>query len=58
MAYLDLHAHLRNLEQRGMLRRIARPIDKNTELHPLVRLHGIAADAQTMHEAMFLTKTA
>ena len=38
MAYLDLHAHLRNLEQRGMLRRITRPIDKNTELHPLVRL--------------------
>ena len=58
MAYMDLHDHVRALEDKGLLHRISQPIDKNTELHPLVRLHGIAADAQTMHEAMFLTKTA
>lgn len=38
IAHRDLEAHVRALEQRGFLRRISRPIDKDTELHPLVRL--------------------
>lgn len=38
MAYRDLHDHVRALEDKGLLRRISQPIDKNTELHPLVRL--------------------
>ena len=38
MAYMDLHDHVRALEDKGLLRRISQPIDKNTELHPLVRL--------------------
>lgn len=33
----DLQAHLANLEARGLLTRIAAPIDKDTELHPLAR---------------------
>src|SRR3954453_2261982 len=33
----DFQAHLANLEARGLLVRIERQIDKNTELHPLVR---------------------
>lgn len=33
----DLRAHLAVLEQRGKLVRVTRPIDKDTELHPLVR---------------------
>src|SRR5438477_1664772 len=33
----ELRAHLRELEQRGLLVRVSRPINKDTELHPLVR---------------------
>jgi len=37
MSYFDLHQHLKNLEEHGLLRRIKRVINKDTELHPLVR---------------------
>ncbi|MDE3091058.1 MAG: UbiD family decarboxylase, partial [Chloroflexota bacterium] len=37
MAYPDLHEHLKLLEARGLLRRIQQPINKDTEIHPLVR---------------------
>jgi len=37
MAYTDLHEHLKKLEANGLLRRITRLINKDTELHPLVR---------------------
>ncbi|TPG08445.1 UbiD family decarboxylase [Sphingomonas oligophenolica] len=33
----DLQEHIRRLEERGLLTRIQRPIDKDTELHPLAR---------------------
>ena len=36
-AYPDLHEHSPRLEERGLLRRIDRPIDKDSEMHPLVR---------------------
>src|ERR1035437_7577841 len=36
-SYPDLHEHLAALEQRGLLRRIDRPIDKDAEMHPLMR---------------------
>lgn len=36
-AYRDLHAHLAALDQAGLLITIDRPINKDTELHPLVR---------------------
>src|SRR5581483_2925684 len=35
--YADLHEHLAELEKRGLLLRIERPVDKDAELHPLVR---------------------
>ena len=35
--YPDFQDHLARLESRGLLRRIDRPIDKDSELHPLVR---------------------
>ena len=35
--YPDLHDHLESLKQRGLLQVIDRPIDKDSELHPLVR---------------------
>ncbi|NIO06873.1 MAG: UbiD family decarboxylase, partial [Deltaproteobacteria bacterium] len=37
MGYPDIHAHLKTLESAGLLRRIQRSINKDTELHPLVR---------------------
>lgn len=36
-APLDLQEHLRRLAASGLLTRIARPIDKDSELHPLAR---------------------
>ena len=35
--YPDFHAHLDTLAARGLLQVIDRPIDKDSELHPLVR---------------------
>ena len=35
--YRDLHAHIAALEQKGLLVRVKRPINKDTEMHPLVR---------------------
>src|SRR6266513_806610 len=34
---LDFQSHLAALDARGLLLRIARPINQDTELHPLVR---------------------
>ena len=36
-AYADLHDHIAALEGAGLLIRIDRPINKDTEMHPLVR---------------------
>src|SRR5947209_14166196 len=36
-AYPDLHDPVRALEQAGQLGRVDRPINKDTEMHPLVR---------------------
>ncbi len=36
--YRDLRDYLRVLEERGLLIRVHEPVDKDTELHPLVRL--------------------
>jgi UbiD family decarboxylase len=35
--YPDLHEHLKALDQAGLLITVERPINKDTELHPLVR---------------------
>ncbi len=35
--YSDLQQHLENLEAKGLLIRVKREINKNTQLHPLVR---------------------
>jgi UbiD family decarboxylase len=46
---LDLQEHLRRLEAAGLLLRIDRAIDKDSELHPLVRWQfqgGLAEDAR------------
>ncbi len=36
-SYPDLHDHVRALDQAGLLITVARPINKDTEMHPLVR---------------------
>jgi UbiD family decarboxylase len=46
---LDLQTHLAELEAKGLLVRIDRPVNKDTELHPLVRWQfqgGLAEDAR------------
>ncbi len=35
--YPDLHEHLRRLDDAGLLIRVARPVDKDQDMHPLVR---------------------
>ena len=35
--YADLHEHIDRLDKAGLLRRIDAPINKDTEMHPLVR---------------------
>jgi UbiD family decarboxylase len=37
IGYPDLHAHIAALEQKGLLIRVQRPINKDTEMHALVR---------------------
>src|SRR3970040_1458541 len=45
--YPDLHDHIQTLRKAGLLLQIDRPINKDTEMHPLVRWQfrgGIAAE--------------
>jgi len=37
MTYPDLHAHIAALDEKGLLIRVQRPINKDTEMHALVR---------------------
>src|SRR5262245_24310229 len=45
-ARLDLQQHIADLQARGLITRIDQPIDKDTELHPLVRLQFIGGIAE------------
>jgi UbiD family decarboxylase len=40
--YKDLRQHLADLESAGLLRRVSRPINKDTEMHPLVRVQFLS----------------
>ena len=48
--YVDMRGHLKNLEAKGLLKRVARVMNKDTEIHPLVRwqYRGGLTDAQRM----------
>src|SRR4030042_1510814 len=35
--YVDMRGHLKNLEDRGLLKKVSMVINKDTEIHPLVR---------------------
>src|SRR5271156_1650579 len=52
---LDFQAHLADLEARGLLVRIDRPINKDTELHPLVRWQFLGGSAESARRAFLFT---
>ena len=54
-AYPDFHDHLRALEEAGLLVTIDRPINKDTEMHPLVRWQFRGGIAETDRKAFLFT---
>ena len=53
--YPDFHAHLDELRRRGLLQEITRPIDKDSELHPLVRWQFVGGMAEADRKAFLFT---
>jgi UbiD family decarboxylase len=51
----DMQSHLVDLEARGLLVRIDRPIDKDTELHPLVRWQFLGGIPESKRRAFLFT---
>src|SRR5712692_1476200 len=54
-ASLDFQEHLAQLEAQGLLIRIDRPINKDTELHPLVRLQFLGGLPEADRRAFLFT---
>jgi UbiD family decarboxylase len=54
-SYPDLHDHLANLERRGLLVRVDEPVNKDTELHPLVRWQFCGGLAEAERRAFLFT---
>jgi UbiD family decarboxylase len=52
---LDFQTHLADLEARGLLVRIEKPINKDTELHPLVRWQFIGGVPEEKRRAFLFT---
>jgi 3-polyprenyl-4-hydroxybenzoate decarboxylase len=52
---LDFQDHLADLEAQGLLVRIDRPIDKDTELHPLVRWQFLGGVPEDKRRAFLFT---
>src|ERR1700719_3104607 len=52
---LDLQEHLADLEAKGLLVRIDHPVDKDSELHPLVRLQFIGGIPEAQRRAFLFT---
>src|SRR2546427_9970109 len=52
---LDLQQHLADLEAHGLLLRIDRPINKDTELHPLVRWQFLGGIPEDQRRAFLFT---
>lgn len=53
--YADLHDHLEELDRRGLLVRVEREINKDTELHPLVRWQFRGGIAEKDRKAFLFT---
>ncbi len=52
---LDLHTHLEELEAAGLLIRIDHPINKETDLHPLVRCQFLGGIHENDRRAFLFT---
>src|SRR2546422_7426623 len=52
---LDLQSHIADLESAGLLTRIDHPVNKDTELHPLVRLQFIGGIPEAERRAFLFT---
>src|SRR5258707_6623000 len=52
---LDLQQHIADLEAKGLLTRIDHPVNKDTELHPLVRLQFIGGIPESERRAFLFT---
>ena len=52
---LDLQEHLADLEAKNLLRRIDHPVNKDTELHPLVRLQFLGGIPDAERRAFLFT---
>ncbi|MEN3354513.1 MAG: hypothetical protein V7640_2671, partial [Betaproteobacteria bacterium] len=52
---LDFQEHLADLEAQGLLVRVERPINKDTELHPLVRWQFLGGLAEDQRRAFLFT---
>jgi len=53
--YPDLHDHIRAIDAAGLLIRVDRPIDKDTEMHPLVRWQFRGGIAEKDRKAFLFT---
>jgi 4-hydroxy-3-polyprenylbenzoate decarboxylase len=53
--YPDLHEHLEALKKQGLLLTIDRPIDKDAELHPLVRWQFVGGLDESERKAFLFT---
>jgi 4-hydroxy-3-polyprenylbenzoate decarboxylase len=53
--YPDLHEHLEALKKRGLLLTIDRPVDKDAELHPLVRWQYVGGIEEHERKAFLFT---
>src|SRR5690349_13832513 len=53
--YSDLHEHLDALRKRGLLLTIDRPVDKDAELHPLVRWQYVGGVEEHERKAFLFT---
>src|SRR6202049_2142902 len=54
-AYPDLHDHIRALDRAGLLVTVDRPINKDTEMHPLVRWQFRGGIAEKDRKAFLFT---
>jgi UbiD family decarboxylase len=53
--YPDLHEHLARLQKEGLLVTVDRPIDKDSELHPLVRWQFVGGMPEADRKAFLFT---
>ena len=51
----DFQEHLARLEERGLLVRIDRPLNKDTELHPLMRWQFVGGIDEPQRKAFLFT---